>query len=215
MTTTSTGITVHLVDDDEAVLDSLGLYLEAEGFIVRRHARADEVAALAFEAGEPTCIVSDVRMPGMSGLELQKALAARSVHLPLILITAHGDIDMAVAAIKAGAYDFLEKPFDERRLRTSIETAIAGSALRRRSQQELADLALRRASLSARQQQVMALAAKGYTNKEIGASLGISPRTVEIYRARVMERMGAETLADLVRISLVLARTEDSEYEAK
>jgi two-component system response regulator FixJ len=197
--------TVHLIDDDEAVLDALGLYLEAKGLTVHRHARAEPVAGAVFDARVPTCIVSDVRMPGMSGLDLQQALARRAADVPLILITAHGDIDLAVAAIKAGAHDFLEKPFDERRLLASIEAAVTAAATRRRSEHEVADLLARRAELSMRQQQVMDLAVKGRTNKEIGATLGISPRTVEIYRARVMERMGAGTLADLVRIALAIA----------
>lgn len=197
-------VTVHLIDDDEAVLDSLSIYLESKGFIVQRHSRVDDVAALQFERTDSTCIVSDVLMPGMTGLELQQALKLRHSSVPLILITGHGDIDMAVAAIKAGAHDFLEKPFDEQRLVASIEDAVTSARGRRIDDQEGAGLRSRYAELSERQQQVMDLAVKGRTNKEIGASLGISPRTVEIYRAKVMERMGAKTLADLVRIAVAL-----------
>jgi len=197
-------VSVHLIDDDEAVLDSLSIYLESKGFIVHRHSRADEVAALQFEQADSTCIVSDVLMPGMSGLELQQALKLRHSPVPLILITGHGHIDMAVAAIKAGAHDFLEKPFDERRLVASIEDAVRSARGRRIDDEESAGSRSRYAELSERQQQVMDLAVKGRTNKEIGAALGISPRTVEIYRARVMERMGAKTLADLVRISVAI-----------
>lgn len=197
-------VTVHLIDDDEAVLDSLSIYLESKGFIVQRHSRVDDVAALQFERTDSTCIVSDVLMPGMTGLELQQALKLRHSSVPLILITGHGDIDMAVAAIKAGAHDFLEKPFDEQRLVASIEDAVTSARGRRIDDQEGAGLRSRYAELSERQQQVMDLAVKGRTNKEIGASLGISPRTVEIYRAQVMQRMGAGSLADLVRISVKL-----------
>ncbi len=197
-------VTVHLIDDDEAVLDSLSIYLESKGFVVRRHARADEVATLDLEEVDSTCIVSDVLMPGMNGLELQQALKRRHTSVPLILITGHGDIDMAVAAIKAGAHDFLEKPFDERRLVASIADAVRSARGRRVDEGESAGLRSRYGELSERQQQVMDLAVKGRTNKEIGAALGISPRTVEIYRARVMERMGAKTLADLVRISVAI-----------
>lgn len=203
----TTATTIHLIDDDAAVLDSLGLYLESKGFNVHRHGRADEVATLELEADGTTCIVSDVRMPGMSGLELQQALKVRGASVPLILITGHGDIDMAVAAIKAGAHDFLEKPFDERRLVASIEKAIEAQQGRRIADIEIASLRARLRDLSERQHQVMDLAVNGRTNKEIGATLGISPRTVEIYRAKVMERMGAKTLADLVRIALSLAET--------
>ncbi len=197
-------VTVHLIDDDEAVLDSLSIYLKSKGFIVHRHSRADDVATLQIERADNVCIVSDVLMPGMTGLELQQALKLRHCSAPLILITGHGHIDMAVAAIKAGAHDFLEKPFDERRLVASIEDAVRSARGRRLDDQESAELHSRYAELSERQQQVMDLAVKGRTNKEIGAALGISPRTVEIYRARVMERMGAKTLADLVRLSVAL-----------
>lgn len=198
-------ITVHLIDDDAAVLESLGDFLEAQGLAVRRFARGD--VALPELAGDPalTCIVSDVRMPGMSGLQLQTELTQRGSRIPLILITGHGDIEMAVAAVKAGAQDFLEKPFNERRLLDAIRAAVKVAAERQRQSQKRVELEARRAELSERQAQVMDLAVNGRTNKEIAAELGISPRTVEIYRARVMERMGAETLADLVRIALAIA----------
>lgn len=195
---------VHLIDDDEAVLDALALYLESKGYTVHRYTRAEPALARSANAAWPACIVSDVRMPGISGLDFQRELARIGCRLPLILITGHGDIAMAVAAIKAGAHDFLEKPFDEKRLLAAIEAALRASEAQQETAQELADLAARRAELSERQRQVMDLAVKGYTNKEIGAELRISPRTVEIYRARVMERMGAATLADLVRIAVKL-----------
>lgn len=196
---------VYLIDDDAAVLDALGLYLETKGFIVQRFRDADAVAALDLDRQANQCIVSDVRMQGMSGLELMAVLKRRGITVPLILITGHGDIDMAVSAIKAGAHDFLEKPFDERRLVASIEEAVAAFRQRQSATHEADGLRARHDELSERQQQVMAMAAKGLTNKEIGATLGISPRTVEIYRARVMERMGARTLADLVRIALAIS----------
>jgi two-component system response regulator FixJ len=201
----TTGTTVHLIDDDAAILDSLGLYLESKGFTVERYESAEPFARLAASNSNRACIVSDVRMPGMSGIDLQDQLNQLGVRTPLILITGHGDIDMAVAAIKAGAHDFLEKPFDERRLVTSIEAAVAARASQQQHVRDIADLLARHGQLSERQQQVMDLAVKGRTNKEIGATLGISPRTVEIYRAKVMERMGAETLAHLVRIALAIA----------
>ena len=196
---------VHIIDDDEAVLDSLGMFLEQHGLLVHRHTRADTFLGMLDRVSQPACIVSDVRMPGMSGLELQKELVRRESSFPFVLITGHGDIDMAVAAVKAGAHDFLEKPFNEWRLLASIQTATAAAAKHETLNQERNELLRRRAELSERQQQVMDLAVQGRTNKEIGAELGISPRTVEIYRARVMERMAAATLADLVRIAIAIS----------
>ncbi len=200
----SAAIQVHLIDDDEAVLESLGDYLESQGLLVERHARADD--AVARLGGDPaeTCIVSDVRMPVMSGLDLQKLLAEQGSTVPLILITGQGDIEMAVCAVKSGAHDFLEKPFNERRLLDAIRSAVESASVRKEHMLQIAAVQARRAELSERQAQVMDLAVKGRTNKEIGLELGISPRTIEIYRARVMERMGAETLADLVRIAVLL-----------
>lgn len=195
---------VYLIDDDAAVLDSLGEYLESEGFVVHRHAQAEPVLDALHPTQANSCIVSDVRMPGLTGLDLQKELKRRGSTIPLILITGHGDIAMAVAAIKAGAHEFLEKPFDESRLHEAIDAALSVAEHEQTSAAELADLIARRAELSERQREVMDLAATGRTNKEIGIELGISPRTVEIYRARVMERMGAKTLADLVRIAVRL-----------
>lgn len=196
---------VHIIDDDEAVLDSLGMFLEQQGLRVHRYTGAGGFLDKLDSLSMPACIVSDVRMPGMSGLELQKELIRRKATFPFLLITGHGDIDMAVAAVKAGAHDFLEKPFNEWRLLASIEAATASVLANVAVNQERAELLRRHAELSERQQQVMALVVKGRTNKEIGAELGISPRTVEIYRARVMERMGAQTIADLVRIALSIA----------
>jgi FixJ family two-component response regulator len=197
---------IYLIDDDEAVLDSLGCYLGSRGFEVQRFLRADR-ALEALQRGErPKCVVSDIRLPGVSGLELQSAFASLPNAPPLILITGHGDIDMAVSAIKAGAHDFLEKPFNEKRLATAIETAIATGDQKTREAGDILELVKRRGELSERQLQVMDAAARGQTNKEIGAALGISPRTVEIYRAKVMERMGATTLAELVRIVVRLER---------
>lgn len=199
-----TSICVHIIDDDEAVLDSLRMFFEQQGLVARCYTRADPFLQIVDSLSMPACVVSDVRMPGMSGLTLQKELKRRGSLLPFLVITGHGDIDMAVATVKAGAHDFLEKPFNEWRLLASIRAAMAGPMQQQTDALELDDLRQRRAELSARQQQVMDLAVFGRTNKEIGAELGISHRTVEIYRARVMERMGAETLADLVRISLSL-----------
>jgi FixJ family two-component response regulator len=193
---------IALVDDDAAVLDSLQLYFARHQVVTSCYASAEALLA-GFDAGaQPECIVSDIRMPGMSGLELFECLKARRSAAPFILITAVGDIEMAVAAIKNGAADFIEKPFDEGRLLASIRTAVA---LRRRQASgaaEVEKLRTRFNALSARQRQVMELAVSGLSNKEIAYRLDISPKTVENHRAWVMERMDAKSLAELVRIAM-------------
>jgi two-component system response regulator FixJ len=154
----------------------------------------------------PGCIVSDVRLPGLSGLELQRALKAEGMDVPVILITGHGDIAMAVTAMKEGAFDFVEKPYDAERLIAGIAKALAaGEELRSREGQR-AELLQRLSELSPRQKEVMQLVAEGLSNKQIAHRLGISPRTVENYRAWVMERMGAANIAELVRKVLIIER---------
>ncbi len=152
----------------------------------------------------PKCIVSDVRMPGLTGMELQQELKKRDAAVPVILITGHGDIGMAVNAIKEGAFDFIEKPFDEERLVASIATAIEMGQKVRIEQSERADLEARLSELSPRQREVMDLVVQGLANKEIAQRLNISPRTVENYRAWVMEKMGASNIAELVRKAMTL-----------
>ena len=148
------------------------------------------------------CVVSDVRMPGMSGLDLVGHLNARGFARPIILITGHGDVDMAVAAIKIGAFDFIEKPFDENRLLASIRNALEQGREQRSNAAELEQLQSKFNSLSLRQRQVMELAVAGLSSKEIGMRLKISSKTVENHRAWVMERIGARNLAELVRMAM-------------
>lgn len=202
----SRNISIALVEDDEAVLDSLRLYFSATGYDVAAFSGAGSLLEALLAGLKPDCIVSDIRMPGLSGLDLQRELSDRDSTVPLILITGHGDIEMAVAAIKAGAHDFLEKPFDEQRLLASIEDAVSRRSRSAEQETEIAVLAGKVAELSERQRQVMDLAVQGLTNKQIANQLGISPRTVETYRAWVMERMGARNLAELVRIAMRLKR---------
>jgi two-component system response regulator FixJ len=191
---------VALIDDDEAILDSVQLYLRRRGFGVTGF-RAAEGFLSALDAGaEFECAVTDVRMPGMTGLELQRVLSQRASSVPLIIITGHGDIDMAVSAIKAGAFDFIEKPIDDRRLATSISEAVKHSRDQLADEREMAELTKRYADLSERQRQVVELAIHGLSNKEIGCRLGISPRTVEHYRESAMERMQASRFAQLIQM---------------
>jgi two-component system response regulator FixJ len=191
---------VALIDDDAAVLDALRLYLERNEFAVSSFSTADAFLVSLGGAGDVDCIVADVRMPGLSGIDLVREVRSHTDCPPIILITAHGDVDMAVVAIKLGAFDFIEKPFDERRLLESIRAAIGPSPVERPGPRDLAELRERVAGLTDRQRQVMELAASGLSNKEIALRLGISPRTVENHRAWMMERVGARNLADLVRL---------------
>jgi two-component system response regulator FixJ len=192
-------MTVALIDDDAAVLDSLGKLLTNRGMDVQCFASADDFLKRSGSMAL-TCVVSDIRMPGLSGLDLQAELIKRGSTVPLILITGHGDIAMAVRAIKLGAFDFIEKPLDDHKLAGCIRNAIAGSSEKRSREGEIAGAVARAAALPTRQREVMHLVAKGLSNKEIALRLGISPRTVENYRAWVMEKMGARNLAALVRM---------------
>jgi two-component system response regulator FixJ len=191
-------MTIALIDDDEAVLDSLRLLLEGRGMAVQGFGCAEE-----FLAGNVlerlSCIVSDVRLPGLSGLDLQRKLVEQAWSAPLILITGHGDVPMAVSAIKAGAFDFIEKPYDADRLIAVIDEACAVGQRKRVKQGQKAEILARIAEMPRRQREVMELVTEGLSNKQIAIRLRISPRTVENYRAWVMERLGATNLADLVR----------------
>lgn len=199
---------VCLIDDDEAVRDSVGLLLENHEFQVSSFTSAEEFLAQMEDGLDPACVVSDVKMPGLSGLDLQRQLSEQQAKVPLILITGHGDIAMAVAAVKAGAHDFIEKPFDDQRLLESIESALDEARRKKAYDDTTQEFAVRVGELSVRQRQVMDLAVKGYSNKEIAQELGISPRTVETYRAWVMEKTGARNLADLVRLAMRLEALE-------
>lgn len=192
---------VYVIEDDEAVLDSIAMLLARQGHAVSRHLSAEAFLSV-FDPEHFGCIVSDIRMPGMSGLALVEELQRRRTPHPVILITGHGDIEMAVTAIKAGAFDFIEKPFTDDRLLAGVHGAVAKGLADWRDDIEVATLLSRLAELSNRQREVMDLVIQGFVNKEIAKKLGISPRTVEIYRAWVMEKMGARTLADLVRTAM-------------
>ena len=191
---------VALIDDDEPILDSLQLYLRRKGFAVSCFQSVRAFLQTLDCGSEFDCVVTDVRMPAMTGLDLQRVLSERYQSLPLIVITGHGDIAMAVSAVKNGAFDFLEKPIDESRLAASIHDAIERNRDAVADQQEITELAKRFADLSERQRQVVELAVQGLSNKEIGSHLGISPRTVEHYRESAMERLHVIRFAELIQM---------------
>lgn len=196
--------TVALVDDDEAILDSLQLFLRRRGFQTSCF-RAAKALLEAMAGGEEfDCVVTDVRMPGMDGLALHQALAEHDPRLPVIIITGHGDIDMAVTTVRAGAFDFIEKPIDDKRLASRLLEAVEQRHEKLGLERERADLKRRYAGLSNRQKQVMDFAIEGLSNKEIASRLSISPRTVEHYRESAMERMHASNFAHLIRMALSL-----------
>lgn len=192
---------VSVIDDEASVRDAVAMLLETHGLTAACYAGAAEFLAVPFAAG---CIVSDVRMPETSGLDLLRTLQAAGDPRPLILMTGHGDIELAVQAIKLGAFDFVEKPFAPERLVGSVERALVASESSLKVRLELDDLKSRFASLSDRQRDTMQFLIRGLSNKEIGLELGISPRTVEIHRTWVMTKMSARSIADLVRMGMAL-----------
>lgn len=192
---------VHVVDDDDAVRDSLGLLLQADGWAVYLHASAAGFLGDHREAARG-CIVADLRMPGMDGLELLRRLAARGDALPVVMVTGHGDVPLAVQAMKAGAFDFIEKPFDGERLLAVVRAAVARSGERRVVDEATLEARNRVQALTAREREVLELLVAGKPNKLIAYDLGISARTVEIHRARVMEKLGVRSLPEAVRLAL-------------
>jgi RNA polymerase sigma factor (sigma-70 family) len=193
---------VFVVDDDEAMRNSLKWLIESTGMPVRTYGSADEFLA-NYSPGRAGCLLLDVRMPGMSGLELQAHLARQSIRLPVIIITGHGDVGMAVRAMKAGAVDFIEKPFDDEALLNSIRHALAFDERQRALQTQRAEIAARLAELTPREHEVMEMVTEGRSNKEIATALGVTAKTVEAHRARVMDKMRAGSLAELVRMALI------------
>ena len=190
---------VHIVDDEEAVRNSLAFLLSGAGFAVRVHESATEFLALAPQISNG-CLITDLRMPDMDGVELLRRLRSADAMLPAIVITGHGDVQMAVEAMKSGAIDFIEKPFSDDVLIESIARAAGRAAERVQSDAALDLVRQRVASLSERERQVLRGVVAGQANKTIAHQLGISPRTVEVYRAGLMGKMHAKSLPDLVRM---------------
>ena len=193
---------VHVIDDDEAMRQSLQFLLDTAGYAARTYESAiqflDHVDAL-----EPGCIVTDVRMPEMNGLELVRRLRTRGVTLPVIVITGHGDVPLAVEAMKSGVADFLEKPFDDEQLLSAVRAALDSKVADDRNDTEKQRFETMLAGLSPREQDVLRGVVAGKPNKIIAYELGISPRTVEVYRANVMSKTGAASLSELVRMALL------------
>lgn len=195
--------TVFIVDDDDAVRSSLRLLLKSVGLAAVAYGSARDFLA-AWHPDQPGCLVLDVRMPGMSGLELQEELNRRGAIIPVIFITGHGDIPMAVEAMQHGAFDFLQKPFRDQDLIDRIQRAIERDARNRAQLLEKEKIRERYESLTPREREVLALVTAGKANKVMAGDLGVSQRTVEIHRARVMEKMEASSLAQLVRMVMEL-----------
>jgi two-component system response regulator FixJ len=192
---------VYIVDDDEAVRDSLSALLESKAYAVRSFGSAPEFLA-AVPSLPVGCLIADIRMPEMDGLELQQHLIDRSLDFPLIVITGHGDVPLAVRAMKAGAVDFIEKPFASEAILDSLDTALLRLAAPSEQDPTAAAAEAKLALLSPREREVLEGLLAGLPNKTIAYDLAISPRTVEIHRARVMDKMGARSLSELVRLAL-------------
>ncbi len=203
--------TVFVVDDDPAVRDSLRLLLESVGLVAEAFSSPHQFLD-AIVPEQPGCVLLDIRMPGMSGLELQRRLVTRGISIPVIIITGHGDVTTAVQAMKTGAVDFLEKPFNDQVLLDRIHNAISCDTQARRSRAERDEVGRRLAALSPREVEVLDLIIAGKANKVIAVELGISEKTVEAHRARIMDKMQVRSAADLVR-TVLLYRTARSAPE--
>lgn len=204
---------VYIVDDDAAVRDSLTLLLKA----VRLRTQACRSAAEFLERYEPrqhACLIADIRMPGMSGLELQSVLNRLEAHIPLIFITAYGDVPMAVDAMKSGALDFIQKPFRDQDLLDRVHQALASDRKRRSEDQRIEATRQRLQTLTPREVEVMHRVVEGQSNKVIAMDLGVSQRTVEVHRAHVMEKMGARSIATLVSAVQTVASNDSKSGES-
>jgi FixJ family two-component response regulator len=197
--------TIFIVDDDESVLRGLGRLLRAAGYATKPFASPAEFLAL-LPGDTPGCAVLDLRMPGLNGLELQHAMASNDCHLPVIFISGHGDVPASVKAVKAGAVDFLLKPFDEQQLLDVISQALVKDAAARAARAEANALQALHAALTPREREVCALVSKGLPNKRIAQQLGASEKTIKVHRGRVIQKLGVGSVAELVRLVDRLSR---------
>lgn len=193
---------VFVVDDDRAMRDSLRWLLESIGLTVRTYPTAAEFLR-EHQPSQPGCLVLDVRMPGMSGLDLQAELVRRGAELPTIVVTGHAEVAMAVRAVKAGAIDFIEKPFSDQLLLDRVRQALEIDRQSREVRARREEARRRLASLSAREREVLELVAAGKANKEVAAALGLATKTVEVHRAHVMSKMAVDSLAELIRVAIL------------
>jgi two-component system, LuxR family, response regulator FixJ len=201
--------TVHVIDDDDGLRDSLTFLLRAAKIDVRSYSSATAFLEALPDLGA-SCIITDVRMPGLSGIDLLRRLKELKVTVPVIVITGHGDVALAVEAMKIGAMDFLEKPFDDEVMLASVRLALRQQAGEAKRHTEHAEIENRLNALSNRERDVLGGLVAGRANKQIAFDLGISPRTVEIYRANLMDKMQARSLSDLVRMALIVGIVESS-----
>ncbi len=192
---------IYVIDDDDAVRQSLEFLLKTASFTARGFDSAKAFLDVLPQGGSG-CVITDVRMAGMTGIELLRHLKEIEIDLPVIVVTGHGDVSLAVEAMKIGAVDFLEKPFDDKLLLTAVRSALAGNALAAERKMQIAELQEKLDTLSTRERQVLEGLVAGKANKIIAFDLGISPRTVEIYRANVMTKLNANSLSDLVRMAM-------------
>jgi FixJ family two-component response regulator len=197
--------TVFVVDDDPAMRASLRWLIESVGLAVQTSSTAQEFLN-TYDPSSPGCLVLDVRMPGMSGLDLQAEMAARRIELPILIITGYAEVPIAVRAMKAGAFDFIEKPFSDQTLLDRIRKAISVDLNARREREELSAALKRLDNVTPREHDVMDRVVAGKSNKVIAAELGLSMKTVEVHRKRVMDKMGAESLADLIRLVVLTSK---------
>ncbi len=204
------GQTIYVVDDDKPALDSLSLLLTTEGYAVRSHESVGTFLD-AIKQNERGCVITDARMPGMSGLDLLAAMKERRISLPVIVVTGHGDVHLAVEAMKRGAIDFFEKPLQAGALLASVRSALMSANDIYPSNAETRILQKRFATLSKREKEVLAGLVRGQLNKVMAHELGLSPRTVEIHRTNLMKKMQTKSLPELVKMALAIAKDDIGE----